>query len=203
MMAERYVDEIRRIQPRGPYRFAGFCAGAYIVLEMAAVLLKRGETVAFLASFNADGEWKAAALGLRLHVKRLAQLDWADGLRYIAERVHYRWVWARNRIGALLARWQPSRFARFRVEVANDAATAKYMPTPFPGRVVLFQAQANSYADPTPFWGPLAQEGIEVRLVPGGNETMFEPPNVDILARELRSSLEAARLIERSAVSDR
>lgn len=202
-MAERYVDEIRRVEPHGPYRLSGFCTGAYIAVEMASILRKRGEDVAFLASFNADGEWKTAASGLRLHAKRLRQLRWTGKLHYTAERYRYRWIWVRNRVGALLARWQPSRFARFRVEVANDTASSNYVPTPFPGRVVLFQARMNSYADPKPFWGPLAHEGIDVRQVPGDNETMLHPPNVDILARELRSSFEAVRLVEQSASSGR
>jgi len=182
-MAERYVDEIRRVESNGPYHLAGFCSGAYIAVEMTSILRAQGEDVALLASFNDDGEWRTATRGSRFHGRRLAQFDWNGKLRYARERVRYRWVWIRNRVGARLAASRPSRFGRFRVEAANDTAISNYAPSPFPERVVLFQALANAYADPTPFWGPLARGGIEVRRVPGGNETMFEPPHVTMLAR--------------------
>jgi acetoacetyl-CoA synthetase len=47
-MAASYLTEIRAVQPRGPYRLAGFSFGGLVALEMARLLLATGETVAFL-----------------------------------------------------------------------------------------------------------------------------------------------------------
>ncbi len=54
-LATRYVEDIVRIQPHGPYRLAGFCFGGIVVLEVAHQLEQRGHTVAVLALFAARG----------------------------------------------------------------------------------------------------------------------------------------------------
>jgi amino acid adenylation domain-containing protein len=44
-MAARHLSELRKVQPHGPYRLAGFCVGGKIVLEMAQQLRAAGETI--------------------------------------------------------------------------------------------------------------------------------------------------------------
>jgi thioesterase domain-containing protein len=38
-------------------------------------------------------------------------------------------------------------------------------------------------------WGALAAEGVEVRFIPGAHNTLFNRPQVEVLARELQASL--------------
>jgi thioesterase domain-containing protein len=52
-MAAGYVEEIRRHQPNGPYLLGGLCAGGVIAFEMAAQLVRAGESVEFLALLDA------------------------------------------------------------------------------------------------------------------------------------------------------
>jgi amino acid adenylation domain-containing protein len=52
-MAAHYLQEIRAVQPRGPYRLGGYCFGGLVAYEMAQRLLRQGESVALLALFNA------------------------------------------------------------------------------------------------------------------------------------------------------
>jgi acetoacetyl-CoA synthetase len=47
-MARTYIDDIRRVQPQGPYLLGGYCFGGLIALEMAQQLRARGEDVALL-----------------------------------------------------------------------------------------------------------------------------------------------------------
>lgn len=44
-LASRYLDEIKAIQPDGPYNLGGACIGGVIAFEMAQQLLARGESV--------------------------------------------------------------------------------------------------------------------------------------------------------------
>jgi len=46
--ALRYIDEMVRIQPRGPYRLYGYSLGGHIAFEMALELQRRGLEVSFL-----------------------------------------------------------------------------------------------------------------------------------------------------------
>ena len=48
-MAAHYVDEMRRVQPQGPYYIGGHSAGGFIAFEMARQLLDEGEAVGLLA----------------------------------------------------------------------------------------------------------------------------------------------------------
>ncbi|MFF9352045.1 amino acid adenylation domain-containing protein [Streptomyces sp. NPDC014734] len=63
-MAERYVTEIRRARPHGPYRLLGWCGGSGITAEMADRLGADGEEVTFilldpgLDSHERQGLWE-------------------------------------------------------------------------------------------------------------------------------------------------
>ena len=52
-MAAFYIDQVRRKQPRGPYRLGGMCAGGVIAYEMASQLVRAGEPVEFVALLDA------------------------------------------------------------------------------------------------------------------------------------------------------
>jgi thioesterase domain-containing protein len=47
-IAACYLEEVRRVQPRGPYRLGGFCVGATLAFEMARQLESAGECVTLL-----------------------------------------------------------------------------------------------------------------------------------------------------------
>lgn len=56
-MAAHYVQQLRRIQPEGPYFLGGMCAGGTIAFEMALQLEAQGQTVGFVALLDsADPE---------------------------------------------------------------------------------------------------------------------------------------------------
>ncbi len=48
-MAALYLDEVRRVQPEGPYHLGGWSLGGIVAFEMARRLVERGERVATLA----------------------------------------------------------------------------------------------------------------------------------------------------------
>jgi amino acid adenylation domain-containing protein len=53
-MAARCVEEIRSVQPHGPYLLAGRCNGSSVAFEIAQQLHRDGEEVAMLASIDSD-----------------------------------------------------------------------------------------------------------------------------------------------------
>ena len=52
-MAEKFITEIKRRQPRGPYMLAGWSAGGVIAFEAVNQLIKSGETVEHLVIIDA------------------------------------------------------------------------------------------------------------------------------------------------------
>jgi hypothetical protein len=55
-MAERHLEAIRTIQPRGPYVLGGECNGGLVAYEIARLLEGDGERVALLALLSASAE---------------------------------------------------------------------------------------------------------------------------------------------------
>lgn len=51
-MAAYYLQEIRQVQPVGPYQLAGYCYGAIVAFEMANQLIQNNEEVELLVNFN-------------------------------------------------------------------------------------------------------------------------------------------------------
>ncbi|MEL6901316.1 MAG: amino acid adenylation domain-containing protein [Cyanobacteria bacterium J06606_4] len=54
-MATFYISQIKTLQPRGPYYFAGLSTGGLIAWEMAQQLTRAGDSVALLALFDTGG----------------------------------------------------------------------------------------------------------------------------------------------------
>jgi aspartate racemase len=48
-LASLYLEEVRKVQPEGPYFLCGLCAGGAVAFEMAQQLKGQGDEVAFLA----------------------------------------------------------------------------------------------------------------------------------------------------------
>ncbi|MFL6130532.1 MAG: alpha/beta fold hydrolase [Mycobacteriales bacterium] len=53
-MAERYLREVRRIQPRGPHHLGGYSMGGLVALEMAHRLATDGEPAGMVALLDTD-----------------------------------------------------------------------------------------------------------------------------------------------------
>jgi thioesterase domain-containing protein len=72
-MAAFYVEQVRRKQPRGPYRLGGMCAGGVIAYEMASQLERDGENVGMVIVLDAATPQAAKRPG-RLTKQRMGRL---------------------------------------------------------------------------------------------------------------------------------
>jgi amino acid adenylation domain-containing protein len=202
-MAVHYIEEIRSLQPEGPYLLAGICLGAYVALEMAHQLEARGQRVALLASLNTDGGWRTVKSfwdGVRFHRRNLSRLGPTGGITYIVERARYRLLRIGVAVATLLSSFRrhpggplPAHLAHLRVYTTNSRASAEYVPRSFQGRLVCFQASGDTYTKPHMFWDAFAAGGVEIQVVPGKRDNVLKEPHVAVLARQLKVCLERAR----------
>ncbi len=93
--AARYLQEIRSLQPEGPYFIGGHCYGAKIAFEMAHLLLAQNQQVALLALIDAYAPgyprslpWLERRVKLRIlyHFKNLRKLSTKEKLTYFKEK---------------------------------------------------------------------------------------------------------------------
>ncbi len=209
-MAARYIEEMRGVQPDGPYLVGGWSMGGVVAYEMAQQLVATGQEVGLLAMFdsgtpNEDPDTHPKddeAFSLRL-VELIAQtvgLSW-DGYRHfsIDEQLKHLLEIAgifKSADGTLPEESLVEARRHMRVIQNNMRAMINYSPSTYPGRITLFRATESGdahraeQADLTLGWKDLASGGVEIRLVSGAHESMVTPPHVADLARQLDTCIQ-------------
>ena len=218
-MAAHYVEEIRTVQPEGPYALGGLCFGGVVAFEVARQLRTKGETVGLVALLDSEVDsklgsaawwwsflhnlprdfpsWVAGALQLTrsqwLDLIRLkitrAKAELAVSFRSTPERSKEYSAKLINEMGDLFHFSEQHR----EVARAQSKALRNYRPRIYPGRITLFRARMQPFFsshDPEKGWGKLAAGGLDVRVVPGNHLGMLQEPHIRILAEQLRTCLD-------------
>ena len=209
-MAAHYINEIRQVQPEGPYYLGGTCIGGVVAYEMAQQLQEQGHKVSLLTLMEtwppsslrvprfAVPFWMRPSLfllfGIARHGRVLLQLrpgQWSSymrqGMLIIRDMVAYGDMYRGDR--AVLY--------RDRVSDANRQAAARYRPKPYSGRLSLILASSRPVApsqDTRLAWGTLAADGYSTDQIPAEDSgRLFVKPHVQVLAGLLKTLLAQAR----------
>jgi dolichol-phosphate mannosyltransferase len=204
-MAADYVQQIRSVQPHGPYAVAGFSMGGLIALEIAQQLSQCGETVEVVALIDTQlDEQCLTSHDWLLHQLRRASLElheirarsWPERASYIllkaghfADRLRVLTGKSPKRSGvderALRGVLTLSPRQR-RIILDLRVAMAAYRPKPYSGRVTFFHAGVANprWPDPLRIWKGLCPQ-LEVVEVQGGHSQLIQPPCVAHVAQAL------------------
>ena len=200
VMAARYIEALRVVQPRGPYLLGGASLGGLIAFEMARRLTQAGDEVALLALFD------AAALSkddLALGDETAHLLDYARSSGLQVEEVALRRLGPDEQMrlvhrlacdaGVLPQHMNVAQFTRWMVVTrAHFQAGKAYVPGPYPGRIALFRSSENPAPDLRLGWGSVVAGPVDVCVVPGTHTSILMEPNVQILAEKLSHCLREA-----------
>ncbi|MFF5207925.1 SDR family NAD(P)-dependent oxidoreductase [Streptosporangium sp. NPDC000396] len=210
--AARYVEEIRKVQPAGPYRLGGWSFGGILAFEIARQLgTENVELVAMIDSGLPDevapaerrkiiarryadfAAYLAATYGVRVRLTydELTGLGEADQLTLVETRV------AESGVLELLG----EAILRHQITSHSDTrALEGYRAGTYEGRVVLYRSTDPTpwavedvrYAhadDPTRGFGPFSP-GLEIVTVPGSHHlNLLDPPHVEVIAAHLGGQL--------------
>ncbi|MCP4699155.1 MAG: AMP-binding protein, partial [Gammaproteobacteria bacterium] len=198
-MASHYLRTLREIQPQGPYRLGGWSFGGVVAFEMARQLYEQGQETALLALIDAkipaeqpldiDTEKLLASLvgnlgGLhacKLHVSsaELRRLDIYKQLNLILKQAMQYHIFPPEA--------GPKQIYRLLVTFkACRDALCRYVPSPYPGRITLFQSSEDSKGMD---WTGLAAE-IKIHNIPAGHYEIIREPHVRTLALQLTACLD-------------
>ncbi|HWG58371.1 MAG TPA: condensation domain-containing protein [Candidatus Acidoferrales bacterium] len=211
-LAARYIRDIRRVQPHGPYHLSGASFGGLVAFEMASQLAAQGEQTAFLALFDTGNHahYRNLPFSDSLHFRTLYVLDRLQTLGKKIARMQFRELalifWESFRTRASFAAWRMMRrFYRsrqrelpkaFRDNVKLfEAVAAAYTPRPYAGPMLLFRAQGRTAEygnDPALGWDDVITGGVEIIQVPGDHMTILEEPYVWTLVEQLGAYLQRA-----------
>ncbi len=197
-IAARYLLDISSVQAHGPYLLAGHSFGGYVALEMARLLLGRGERVALLAIFDTYPPGRRVQTSLRnrllIHAENLRALSGKQKLDYIRERSDdFTLRLVRNpRLAGLLHKPGSPQDRNMAI---SRAARYNYDPPPYPGDVALFKASERPWYvtwDPMARWPEYVGGELRTFSIPGGHDTILFEPHVRLLAQELERCIERA-----------
>jgi thioesterase domain-containing protein len=208
-MAALYIEEIRRVQPAGPYFLGGWSLGGPVAYEMARQLRAAGETVGLLALLDAmptlahlEGEQTDAdfLFDIAAYVgnfwgrdpgvtrERLAELGPDEQIAEVAERL--------AAVDFLPPGTGEAQLRRvLAVYRANVQALRRYRPGPSPDGLLLIRAEDPLFEaldNEDLGWSEATGGPVDIRTVPGNHLTLLAEPNVRTLAAHLRDCLEEA-----------
>jgi amino acid adenylation domain-containing protein len=210
------AQQIRELQPEGPYYLGGICGGGLMAYATATHLIANAQQVGLVALFEPHTSYYAAfvehsnGLGLswigkraKFHIENMRPLDRKDTLAYIGDHFRERSRvfsdvlngFVQKTVNDLRPRSDNGRERTIRQIMGP--AWRDYRPQPLYAQVALFQATRR---DPggeweRQYWMDLASK-LDVYDVPGYSNWIvrfFIEPNVGILASKLRSYLPGAR----------
>jgi thioesterase domain-containing protein len=199
-MAQLYVDEILKLQPKGPYHLGGMCFGGAIAFEMAQQIGAMGEKVDLLVLIDT---WMPSsrllqrfisllhplffiAQGIGRHSRALAGLHPREWLVYLRKKLR---IIKEMIVKKDLYRGDRSILYENAVTAANYEALSAYEPRPYPGKVHLILAEdrvVKPAFDTRMEWAKLAQGGYSDCWLRGEDSgLLFVEPNVAALADSL------------------
>jgi len=190
-MARLYINEMRKIQPYGPYYLGGYSMGGVIVYEMAQQLIQDKEKVNLLVMFDTqnprqvkvpttgdnDGqEAKSNLIDLKKlnqkvtkYFRRLSELSIKERTTYILHDIGYQgeriFVYFRVEMSRLFNKRLPDALLLSYLKFTHSQALSKYVPTVYPGKVSLFRASQSLDLNPDDSilsWKTLVNDNLDV-----------------------------------------
>ena len=206
-MAAHYIQEIRSVQPQGPYLLAGYSLGGIVAWEMARQLLAAGEEVPFLAVFDAVAKQEAGGSATNWK-KKLKKTGFNLGLllKHPIATVEYKSQMLKNRVdniaGKLRVAYMNTKtkqveegYLPFGKEVYEKSMEAyhKYRLEPLDVQLDLFKARELMFyvADPKYYgWSKFARKGVRVHNIDGNHLTLFDRVHGEEIAKIVQRRLE-------------
>lgn len=215
-LAEGYLQDIVRVQRRGPYCLCGMSFGGLLAYEVATRLIERGESVGILAIFDTINPayyrqlpfLKSARFVVDTAIVR-SEKYFHDLIRgnliliagYVRDFFARRFEAARWKLVRLLSRVsgrQMPKAIRDNVRLFETVGNA-YTPRDLDGRLTLFRAAERTAEYRHDFalgWDEVAKRGVDVITIDGDHLTIMERPNVDSLAAHLEELIQRVKDIE-------
>ena len=218
-MAAAYVQEMKTLQPEGPYFLGGFCLGGLLAMEAAQQLTAAGDEVGLVIMIQtthpAASRFKPGTTALqRWRYRATKRFDLERellrqaGTSYFVERGRRLRDVFRSRIALAFNGFRQSPSGQHTnlsmpyvleaLGIEHDRVFEEYVPRPYYGNTVLFRASKQMrglIADATYLgWQETFGGEFSVYEMPGHQQTMLTGANARHVAHALAEHLRAAQM---------
>lgn len=199
-MVKRYVADMVKAYPNGPYAIAGYSLGGFIGFEIARQLKLMGKEVAFLGiidtfagnyfegstSKRVRHEWNKIAFLVRSLIRHPK-----ESLAYQLSVVKQKWIERFHKDGYI----PEGMFTSYEAEIYKKYGLALdgYKLSEADIRITLFAVEKRLYYVEdlqTLGWNRFAKKGVITHSVPGDHTTVLYPPNNKALAIKIQEVLD-------------
>ncbi|HEU5227952.1 MAG TPA: amino acid adenylation domain-containing protein, partial [Ktedonobacteraceae bacterium] len=203
-MATAYIAALRTVQPQGPYYLSGWSMGGVVAFEMARQLELQGQKIAFLGLFDSylppqqfdENEYT-------LLTKFVSDLAGMSNTAFSSIEEGVAASDTEGQLKLLLLDAQRANVLppgvdasyikrQFLIFKNNIKVLCNYRPQPYAGQITLYRASAftsGEQVEITYGWHQFARQ-VHNHAVPGNHYTMLREPQVETLAKQIRSSIE-------------
>jgi thioesterase domain-containing protein/acyl carrier protein len=208
-MADRYIGEVRAVQPEGPYYLGGLSFGGLIAYEMAQRLQAQGEQIALLGLIDTYYPYKPNEVGfgqriaswVATHHERYGALPREERGQYVRNRLRHAYLLSVNglkrRLYGFRAGGDPEKVVNVgrRIRYANTIAFENYTPPPYTGGATYFRAKRSASRPKIvqERWRDLIAGPLDIYPIPGRHSALLDEPHVQGLAHALDEALRAVR----------
>ncbi|ACC76009.1 acetoacetate--CoA ligase [Paraburkholderia phymatum] len=208
-MAACYIDQMRTVQPDGPYSVTGYSLGGLIAFEIAQQLRRAGDQVELLCLLDPYVYERWLPWSARMHHwygrirgqwRKLRTVPAPRVIAYLADRlivgadhVQMRFGHKRLRPDATTAAFPP---ALRQVRETLALSMTRYRPLPYDAGPILYvraTSRLDEHGDPMLLWRRVARGGLAIVEVPGSHDDLVVEPNLRIVAALLDNALANTR----------
>lgn len=205
-MAAHYIQEIKRVQPEGPYLIGGWCLGGRVAFEMARQFTAQGDEIGFLAII--DEQIVSGGTSGPMRTNDLALLSYAIAQRLDVPIDDLYNLEPEEQLVAFYERAKEADALRFDIQDISQArllwkiykshrlASTSYRELPYPGAAWIVRGSESHLPDTQEGdrgWGRVIDpSNMTFQLIPGNHFSILIPPFVQELSNKLSNMLDEA-----------
>ncbi|WXG59082.1 MAG: AMP-binding protein [Candidatus Sedimenticola sp. (ex Thyasira tokunagai)] len=194
-VARDFLEEIKRVQPLGPYQLCGYCGDAKVTYEIAQQLIDQGEVVELLALIDTVWEYEHGTWYVRNRHRLNNFLKLGFG--YLGYKLSRRYrqfekrIMANNKeVFSASESQEVSELVKQHKQLieAYQTANAQYEIKDYQGEITLFLSKEWQFKSRRKM-EHLAKEGLLINEVNGFHHNLFEAGQIEHLGSLLNNYL--------------
>ena len=204
-MARVYIEQMRMVQPSGPYALVGYSFGGLVAFEIAQQLIAAGEKIELLCLLDTYVNERYLPLAARTRfqlgvvsnrVSEFRALSGRDRASYLRDRAFGLADRIRMRAGLLARKAAPDTEGLppvlKHVRESMRVAMTTYRPRRYRGGPIIYvraSIKEGGQGDPLPAWQQIARRGLIVKHLEGRHTDLVIEPNLAAVADEIARGL--------------